>query len=118
TALEGIGPKGVRVLYDQLGIRTLEDLAAAARAGRIRRLPHFGERSEQRILNALAFAERTTGRRPIAEVREAVTPLVAALRELAGVRDVVVAGPRPRRRGHARARPAPRAAPPAPPTAP
>lgn len=92
TALEGVGPKAVRVLYEQLGVRTLDDLGAAARAGRIRALPHFGERSEQRILRALTFAERNTGRRPIGEVRTIVDPIVAALRAMRGVVEVAVAG--------------------------
>ncbi len=45
TAIEGIGPKAVKVLWERLGVRTPEDLAAAAQAGKIRDLPHFGERS-------------------------------------------------------------------------
>jgi len=42
TAVEGIGPKAVKTLYERLAIRTLADLEAAARAGKIRALPHFG----------------------------------------------------------------------------
>src|SRR5256885_1325136 len=33
TALEGVGPKAVKVLYQRLGVRTLADLEAAARPG-------------------------------------------------------------------------------------
>jgi DNA polymerase (family 10) len=32
----GLGPKRVRALYDRLGVRTLADLVAAAKAGKIR----------------------------------------------------------------------------------
>ena len=56
TALEGIGPKAVRTLYETLGIRTVDDLATAARGGKIRGLSSFGERSEQNILRALSGA--------------------------------------------------------------
>src|SRR6266446_3306806 len=62
TALEGVGPKAVKVLYQRLGVRTLADLEAAARAGKVRALPHFGEKSEQKILKALAFVQ-TSGQR-------------------------------------------------------
>src|SRR5262249_58561320 len=48
TSVEGVGPKAVKVLYEHLAIRTTDDLGAAARAGKIRSLPHFGERSEAR----------------------------------------------------------------------
>src|SRR5436190_5041026 len=44
TAVEGIGPKAVKTLYERLAIRTLADLEVAARAGKIRTLPHFGQR--------------------------------------------------------------------------
>ena len=50
TAIEGIGPKAVKLLFERLNVRTPADLEAAARAGKIRALPSFGERSEQRIL--------------------------------------------------------------------
>jgi len=39
-------------------VRTLADLEAAARAGKVRDLPHFGEKSEQKILKALASHRR------------------------------------------------------------
>src|SRR2546427_61367 len=64
TALEGVGPKAVKVLYQRLGVRTLADLEAAARAGKARDLPHFGEQSEQKILKALAFVQTSGQRTP------------------------------------------------------
>lgn len=75
TAVEGVGPKTVRALYDQLGVRDLEDLERVARAGLVRTLPHFGEKSEQRILKHLKLLAESRGRRPLGEV----LPLVRAL---------------------------------------
>src|SRR5262245_58686997 len=46
TELQGLGPKRVKVLFDQLGIRTREALGEAARAGKLRELPGFGEKVE------------------------------------------------------------------------
>ena len=67
-------------------------------SGKVRALPHFGERSEQRILHALAFAETTQGRRLLADVLPVVEALAAALRRVPGVREVAVAGSLRRRR--------------------
>jgi len=92
TALEGVGPKGVKVLYERLRVRTLADLAAAARAGKIRVLPHFGERSEQKILKALAFAQTSGQRIPLAVAGPAVDELAAALARIPGVDRVAIAG--------------------------
>ena len=91
-SLEGIGPKAVKVLYERLGVRTLRDLEQAARAGKIRPLPHFGERSEQKILKGLSFAETSGHRVLLAVVRPLVASLVATLGRVPGVERVVVAG--------------------------
>jgi len=98
TAVEGVGPKAVKVLYEHLGIRTIEDLAAAARAGKIRPLPHFGERSEERILKALTVVEASAGRQPLAVVLPLVEAVAAALARVKGVERVAVAGSIRRRR--------------------
>jgi DNA polymerase (family 10) len=92
TAIEGIGPKAVKALYHELGVRTVADLETAARGGRIRQLPHFGERSEQNILKALAAARASGGRRLLATVRPAVEALVAVLARVPGVVRVEIAG--------------------------
>ena len=61
TAIEGIGPKTVGVLYDALSIRTLDDLERVAREGKVRSLRGFGEKSEQEILRGLAFLRQRGG---------------------------------------------------------
>src|SRR5438128_2078512 len=92
TALEGVGPKAVKVLYERLGVRTLADLEAAARAGKVRALPHFGEKSEQKILKALAFVQTSGQRTPLAAVRPVIDEVAAALARVPGVARVEVAG--------------------------
>ncbi len=90
--IPGLGPRRVRRLFDELGIETLEQLAEAARAGRLRTLPGFGARTEQRILDALA-AHRSQERRFLYSVaRQYAEPLAAWLRKIPGVERVVVAG--------------------------
>jgi DNA polymerase (family X) len=92
TALEGIGPKAVKVLHERLGVRNLADLEAAAKAGKVRDLPHFGQRSEQKILKALAFVQ-TSGRRVLlASVEPVVEALAETVRRLQGIERVEIAG--------------------------
>lgn len=54
AALPGLGPKRVKLLYDKLGIRSLEDLRRAIRSGRLRDLKGFGAKIEQKLAAALA----------------------------------------------------------------
>jgi DNA polymerase (family 10) len=51
--LPGLGPRRVRVLYEELGVASLSDLQRAAREGRIRKLARFGEKSERKILESI-----------------------------------------------------------------
>ncbi|MEK7768305.1 MAG: helix-hairpin-helix domain-containing protein, partial [Pseudomonadota bacterium] len=58
--IPGLGPKRVKALYHDLEVQTVEQLYAAARDGRIRVLPGFGEKSELNILQAVeAHASQT-----------------------------------------------------------
>ena len=44
--VEGLGPKMIKFLYKELGIKTLKDLEKAAKAGKIRNLERFGEKTD------------------------------------------------------------------------
>ena len=59
TEVAGLGPKRAMLLFRRLGISTLDDLRAAAEAGRLRELEGFGEKTEVKLLEALS---RHTGR--------------------------------------------------------
>jgi DNA polymerase (family X) len=62
--LPGVGPKRVRLFYEKLGVGSLEDLEAAIREGRLRRLGGFGAKSEQRIVEAIQKVKSAHARRP------------------------------------------------------
>jgi DNA polymerase (family 10) len=81
--LQGVGPKTVALLYRELGIRTLQDLEAAARDGRLRALKGMGAKKETWILKALEERTRVAGRRLMAEAHDTAAALVGALRERA-----------------------------------
>jgi len=98
TRIEGLGPKRAQALYKALRIRSLEDLARAARSGRIRELPGFGARTEQLIATRAARAATAEHRLRLADAEQIARPLVAYLRDIDGVRDVAVAGSFRRRR--------------------
>jgi len=62
TQVEGVGPKTAKLLYEQLGVRTLEDLERAAKEGRIRNIKGLGAKTEEKILRGLAEARRAEKR--------------------------------------------------------
>jgi DNA polymerase (family 10) len=92
TAIEGVGPKAVKALYEALGVTDLASLERAASAGRIRELPHFGEKSEEKILRGLGFAKQRTGRFPLGGVLPLVRDIEARLAATKGVERATIAG--------------------------
>jgi DNA polymerase (family 10) len=92
TAIEGLGPKNIKVLYEELGVRSVADLEEAALAGKIRDLPHFGEKSEQKILKGIGFVKKSTGRFSLGAVLPLVSEIEARLQKIAGVTRVAIAG--------------------------
>jgi DNA polymerase (family X) len=53
AALPGLGPKRIKLLYDRLKVRTLDDLRRAIKTGRLRELRGFGPGIEKRLSGAL-----------------------------------------------------------------
>lgn len=92
TAVEGLGPKQAKRLYEALGITSLDELEEAARAGRIRHVPHFGEKTERKIARGIAFVRETHGRLPLGEVLDLAESIVERLRQVPSVRKAAVAG--------------------------
>jgi DNA polymerase (family X) len=79
--LQGVGPRTVRQLYAELGVRTLDDLETALGDGRLRRLRGMGTRKQEAIQRALVEHRRYAGRHLLADTAEAAAALVAWLSE-------------------------------------
>ncbi|HMD97304.1 MAG TPA: DNA polymerase/3'-5' exonuclease PolX [Terriglobia bacterium] len=90
--LQGVGPKKARLFNAHLGIKSVEDLAAAAREGRLRELPGMSERSEANVLKAIETVQRTAGRFRLDVAYETAQHLTAYLKDLKGVDEVTPAG--------------------------
>ncbi len=60
--LPGLGPKGVSLVFRELGVRSAEDLEAAIADGRFRTLPGMKEKKEARIRQGLE-ARRAASKR-------------------------------------------------------
>jgi DNA polymerase (family 10) len=89
----GLGPKRVAVLYQELGIATLDGLGQAAAQGRIHALAGFGIKTEERILEETGKLQQRQSKRISLVVAEQVAgPLVEYLKQTSGVNDIVVAG--------------------------
>jgi len=95
THLAGLGPKRVKVLYQDLGIASLKQLREAAENKKISQMPGFGSRTEEKILEAIERRGAETGeskRLKLSVAEGMALPLVKYLQKSKGVKTVDVAG--------------------------
>ena len=98
TEVPGIGPKRVKTLFRLRKIKSLKELAAAARKGRLKGLPGFGPKIEANILK-IAEQHLTSNRRyKLSDAQQIANSLVAYLEGVPGVAKVTVAGSYRRRK--------------------
>lgn len=60
--IKGIGPKKIAALWHEAGMETIAELEAACESGAIAKLKGFGEGTQQKILNSLAFLRSQKGK--------------------------------------------------------
>lgn len=77
--LQGVGPKTVKRLYEEIGVTSLDTLEQAARDGRVRALKGMGSRKEALILKAIEERRRYAGRHLAADVAVVAERLTRAL---------------------------------------
>jgi DNA polymerase (family 10) len=95
TRVPGVGAKTAKLLFDELGVASLDDLKAAAEAEKVREVKGLGPKAEE---NVLASLERLgepgegPGRVLLSAVRPIAAELAAALRDHPAANRVEVAG--------------------------
>jgi DNA polymerase (family 10) len=89
----GLGPRRARQLHDTLQIGSVRQLERALRAGKVRDVPGFGERTEAKLLAALAAGTTDGAQRMLrSSVAALAEHLVAQLARVPGVSACELAG--------------------------
>jgi len=96
--LPGIGPKKVKALYDQLGLDTLGKLKAACEAGRVAELKGFGAKTQQKIVEGLAFLDQMGERVRLDQALPLARALLEGLEKVPDVIRIELCGSLRRRR--------------------
>ncbi|HEU0011524.1 MAG TPA: helix-hairpin-helix domain-containing protein, partial [Verrucomicrobiae bacterium] len=79
--IPGMGPKKARALNDKLGIESIEQLEAACKAGKVADLDGFGEKTQSKILEGIAFKRTYAARHHLDDALEVAEPVLERLRE-------------------------------------
>jgi DNA polymerase (family 10) len=86
-----VGPKRARLFWEH-GISSVEELADAARAGKLRDLPGMGPASEAKVVAAVELIGRRSERIPLGEALPLAEELLAAVAAAPGVTRAEVGG--------------------------
>ncbi len=95
TRVPGVGAKTAKLLFDELGVASLDDLKAAAEAEKVRDVKGLGPKAEENVLAALERLGEPgegPGRVLLSAVRPIAAELAAALRDHPAANRVEVAG--------------------------
>jgi DNA polymerase (family X) len=94
TRIPGLGPKRAKLLHDQIGVSSIDDLKRAAESGQLSDVRGFGKKAEENVLAAFAAGAdgRTKARMILSKALPAGEELVAALRDHPAAIRVELAG--------------------------
>ena len=94
SRIPGVGPKTLRRLRDELGVRNVDDLKEALAGQKLRELRGLGEKMEQKLLLAVERMGQGAkeNRRPIAEAMSVARELAASIEVIPGVERVQACG--------------------------
>lgn len=92
TAIPTLGPKKASVLYEELGISSVEELADALHAERLRDLKGFGPKTEQNILHGIELLKSSGDRVLLDAAADLAEAIVAELSRVTGCRRCTYAG--------------------------
>ncbi|HLV34237.1 MAG TPA: helix-hairpin-helix domain-containing protein, partial [Spirillospora sp.] len=90
--INGVGPKKAALFWKELNITTIDELKAAAEAGKLRDLPRMGEKSEKLVLAGIEALSRRTGRTPLGVALPAAQAILDRLLELPEAIEGAIAG--------------------------
>lgn len=93
--LPGIGLKTAQQVWKERGITSVDELEKAAKEHRLRDLPRFGEKKEEKLIASIAAWRKRAAapkRRPLADAMKAAEAIVGRMKTVEGVLKIDYAG--------------------------
>jgi DNA polymerase (family X) len=79
--IPSLGPKKVKKLHDELGVDTIEALEAACKAGKVAVIEGFGEKTQAKILEGIAFKRQFASKHHLHKALAVAQPILESLRQ-------------------------------------
>jgi DNA polymerase (family 10) len=92
SRIEGVGPRHIADLYTHLKVKSIADLKRALKAHRVRTMPRWSEKTEEKLSLGVSLSERASGRRLLGEILPYADEIVRTLSDIPGVSRCAYAG--------------------------
>lgn len=90
--IQGLGPKGVALVFQHYGVKTIDELEQLCREHKLRELPRMGAKLEEKVLKSIAQYRQRTGRFLLNHGELVAREASDYLRQVPGVEEITAAG--------------------------
>ncbi len=90
--VKGLGPKKVKILWEEKGITSVHELLEACQAGQVAQIKGFGEKTQESIIQALEFKAANQGKWLYADIEKFIISVVERLEGLSDVAQISTVG--------------------------
>ena len=90
--IPGVGPKHAKLIYDKLGINTVEELQKAIQQGKLKDLYGLGEKVEQNILQGIQQVQKYKERLPLAFIYPRAQNILEEMKRVKEAKQITLAG--------------------------
>jgi DNA polymerase (family X) len=90
--IQGLGPKGIALLFEHFRITTMDELEQLCRDQKLRTLPRMGAKLEEKVLRSIAQYKERSGRFLLSFADNVARELTAYLGGLEGIETITPAG--------------------------
>ena len=80
--IKGLGPKKVKVIWEELGVTSTHELMEACQSGKIAKLKGFGEKTQDTIIQNLEFKASNQGKWLYADIEETIEKFTSDLKQI------------------------------------
>ncbi len=87
-----LGSKRIKILYDKLGVKNAQDLEQAIKKGKLQKLPGFGEKIEQTLLEGIKLLKSRPRRFLYSQALPVVNEIIGKFSKYDFVKKIEIAG--------------------------
>lgn len=90
--ISGLGPKKVKILYQDLGISSIGELEYACKENRLLKQKGFGEKTQKNILKEIEYQKKNQGSYLYPVALKAAEEFLLSVQKISGIRKISIGG--------------------------